>query len=143
MTLEKRGPAGAFVLTDGQVEQLGAGAKTFPVTVSVEGVTLALRLARMGGENLVGLSKAAREQAGVEIGVAYDVTLTADSGERTVEVPDDLAQALAEAGVTAAYEALAYSRRKELVRRVAEARRAETRAARVAAVVEQVAGPAG
>ncbi len=138
-TLEKRGPAGAFVLSDDQVADLGGGAKAFPVSVTVGGVTLALRVARMGGENLVGLSKAAREQAGVQIGASYDVTIATDTGERPVEVPDDLAVALAaEPGAVAAYEALSPSRRKELVRRVVEAKRAETRAARVAAAVEQL-----
>ncbi|MEO3938267.1 YdeI/OmpD-associated family protein [Dermatophilaceae bacterium Soc4.6] len=139
--LQKRGPAGAFVLTDEQVVELGAGAKTFPVTLTVGGVTLPLRLARMGGENLVGLSRSAREQAGVEIGEAYDVTVVADAAERTVEVPHDLTAALAAApGAAAAYAALSPSRRKELVRRVTEAKRAETRAARVVAAVEQLRG---
>ncbi|MDQ2755788.1 MAG: YdeI/OmpD-associated family protein [Actinomycetota bacterium] len=139
--LEGRGPAGAFVLSDEQVAELGGGVRTFPVRVSVGGVTLALRVARMGGESLVGLSRAAREQAGVEIGASYDVTIAADTGERTVEVPGDLAAALAaEPDALAAYGTLAYSRRKELVRRVVEAKREVTRAARVAATIEQLLG---
>jgi len=139
VTLEKRGPAGAFVLSDEQVADLAGGARAFPVSVTVGAVTLALRLARMGGENLVGLSKGAREQAGVEIGASDDVTIVVDTGERIVEVPPDLTAALAaEPGALAAYEALAWSRRKELVRRVTEAKRAQTRAARIVATVEQV-----
>ncbi len=66
-TLEPRGPAGAFVLDDEQVAALGGGRKTFPVRVAVNGTALSLRLARMGGENLIGLSKAVRAEAGVEI----------------------------------------------------------------------------
>ena len=138
-TLESRGPAGAFVLTDEQVAALGEGKKAFPVAVTVNGVTLTLRLARMGGENLVGLAKAARQQAGVEVGEAYDVAITAESGERTVEVPDDLAAALAadpEAG--ARFAALAYSHRKEYVRWITEAKKEATRADRVARAVEMV-----
>lgn len=60
LPLEARGPAGAFILTDEQVATLGGGRKTFPVTVTVtvNGVGLPLRLARMGGENMIGLAKA-------------------------------------------------------------------------------------
>src|SRR5689334_19135869 len=90
MTLQPRGPAGAFVLTDDQVAAVGGGKKVFPARVTLNGVTLQLRLARMGGENMIGLSKAARAKAGVEIGGAYDVEIALDAGERTVDVPDDL-----------------------------------------------------
>ena len=137
--LEKRGPAGAFVLTDDQVATLGEGRKAFPVRVSINGVTLSLRLARMGGEHLVGLAKAAREQAGVEIGSSYDVEITLDEAERTVEVPDDLAAALGvDAGTQQAFAALAPSHRKEFVRWVTEAKRETTRADRIAKTVEMV-----
>jgi hypothetical protein len=67
LTLEPRGPAGAFLLSDEQVTAVGGGRRAFPVRVSVNGVTLPLRLARMGGENMIGLARAAREQAGVSI----------------------------------------------------------------------------
>ncbi|MFG1926901.1 YdeI/OmpD-associated family protein [Cryptosporangium sp. NPDC048952] len=137
--LEPRGPAGAFVLTDEQAAALGEGKKAFPVKVTVNGVTLSLRLARMGGENMIGLAKAARAQAGVELGETYDVEIAADAGERTVEVPDDLAAALAaDPGVEKAFGALAYSHRKEFVRWVTEAKREATRADRVVKTVEMV-----
>lgn len=138
-TLEPRGPAGAFLLTDDQVAALGAGKKAFPVTLTVNGVTLPLRLARMGGENLVGLAKAARQQAGVELGEAYDIHLVAETAERTVEVPDDLAAALAaDPQAQDRFTALAPSHRKEYVRWVTEAKKEATRADRVARTVERV-----
>ena len=138
-TLESRGPAGAFVLTDEQAAALGDGKKAFPVRVTVNGVTLTLRLARMGGESLIGLAKAARAQAGVEIGAEYDVEIAADAGERTVEVPEDLAAALAaEPALATAFGALAYSHRKEFVRWITEAKRETTRADRVATTVAMV-----
>ncbi|MFI5956376.1 YdeI/OmpD-associated family protein [Cryptosporangium sp. NPDC051539] len=137
--LEPRGPAGAFVLTDEQAAALGDGKKAFPVRVTVNGVTLSLRLARMGGENMIGLAKAARAEAGVELGATYDVEIAADAGERTVEVPADLAAALAaEPVVEKAFATMAYSHRKEYVRWVTEAKREATRADRVAKTVEMV-----
>jgi hypothetical protein len=138
-TLEPRGPAGAFALTDEQVDALGGGRKAFPVRVSVNGTTLALRLARMGGENLIGLARAVRAEAGVDIGSTYDVEISLDSGERTVVVPDDLAAALAtDRAAQAAFTTLAYAHRKEFVRWVTEAKREATRADRVAKTVEMV-----
>lgn len=137
-TLEPRGPAGAFLLTDEQAAAVGDGRKAFPVAVTVNGTVLQLRLARMGGENLIGLAKAARTQAGVEVGSTYEVEISADAGERTVDVPDDLTAALAAGGAADAFAALAYSHRKEFVRWVTEAKREQTRADRVAKTVDMV-----
>jgi Domain of unknown function (DUF6815)/Domain of unknown function (DUF1905) len=83
--------AGAFVLTNEQVASLGEGKKSFPVAVTVNRNAYPLRLARMGGENLIGMSKAARTAAGVEIGSSYAVVVEFDGDERKIEVPDDLA----------------------------------------------------
>jgi hypothetical protein len=138
--LEPRGPAAAIVLTDDQVEQLAPGKKTFPVQVTINRTTVPLRLARMGAENLVGFSKAKRAEAGVEIGETYRVVVEADLGERTVEIPDDLAAALEAAGATEQFAALAYSSRKEHVRRITQAKKPETRARRIAGAVTKVQG---
>jgi hypothetical protein len=139
MTLEQRGAAGAFLLSDEQVAAVGGGRRAFPVRVTVNGVTLSLRLARMGGENLIGLARAAREQAEVSIGSAYQVQIAADEVERTVEVPEDLAAALAaDADARTAFDALAYSHRKEFARWVGEAKREATRAQRIATTVEML-----
>ncbi|MGY1609467.1 MULTISPECIES: YdeI/OmpD-associated family protein [unclassified Geodermatophilus] len=138
-TLEPRGPAAAIVLTDEQVAGLGAG-RTFPVRLTIGPVTVEGRLARMGGENLVGLSRERRSALGVEAGDTVDVLITVDTAERTVEVPPDLAGALAAAGVRDAFDRLAPSHRKEHVRSVVEAKKPETRARRVTAVVTAVSG---
>jgi hypothetical protein len=139
-TLQPRGPAGAFVLTDDEVAAIGGGRKAFPVSVTVNGVTLPLRLARMGGENMIGLAKAAREKAGVTLGETYEITVTAeDPGSRTVEVPDDLTAALAEdAEARARFDALAYTHRREFVRWITEAKREATRTQRVTKTVEML-----
>jgi len=124
-TLEPRGPATAFTLTDEQVAELGGGKKAFPVRISLNGATLTLRLARMGGENMIGLSRAVREQAGLEIGTSYEVEIALDDQERSIELPDDLAAALAtDPAAHAAFTTLASSHRKEFVRWITEAKKA-------------------
>uniref|UniRef100_UPI003D8D577E YdeI/OmpD-associated family protein n=1 Tax=Gordonia sp. B7-2 TaxID=3420932 RepID=UPI003D8D577E len=134
--LEPRGPAAAVILTDEQAAALGGGSKAFPVTITIAGTSRAARLARMGGENMVGLSKAARTELGVEIGEKVDVTITFDDAPREVDVPPALAEALAtDPALGAAFDRLSYTKRKEHARSVADAKKDETRARRVAAVV--------
>lgn len=133
------GPATALELSDAQVEELGGG-KRAAVLVGIGGNTARLRLGVMDGKNLIGMSKAVRAQLGVEIGDEVDATVDLDGGEREVEVPDDLAAALQAAGVRAAFDALSFTRRKELAGGVADAKRPETRERRIAAAVEALTG---
>lgn len=139
-TLQQRGPAAAIVLTDEQAAALASGAKAFPVKVTFGGAdTFDLRLARMGDENLIGLRKEVRVAAGVEAGDTVEVEIAHDAAPRTVEVPDDLAAAMADAGAADRFDALAPSHRKEYVRWITEAKKAETRAKRVAEAVALIA----
>src|SRR5690242_18495337 len=132
-TLEARGPAAAIVLDDEQVATVGEGAKRFPVRVTINGCQLRLSVARMRGEFLIGVSKAVRAEAGVEAGDTVQVELELDAQERTVEVPEALAAALAgDEEAQARFEGLAFTHRKEYARWVSEAKRAETRDRRVA-----------
>lgn len=137
--LQPRGPAAAFVLDDEQVAIVGEGAKRFPARAEINGVTLRTTVTKMRGEYLFGLSRAAREQAGVQAGDTVTFTLELDSEPRTVEVPEALAAALAADPTTqAAFDALAYTHRKEFARWVAEAKRDDTRAKRVTRTLEMV-----
>lgn len=138
-TLEPRGPAAAVVLTDEQVESVGAG-RSFPVRITIGSVTEPARLARMGDENLIGLSKAKREALGVEIGDEVDVRIELDDAPREVDVPDALATALDAAGLRETFDALAYSHRKEHARSVAEAKKDDTRERRVQKVLDALRG---
>lgn len=137
-TLAAQGPATAIALTDQQVEQLGGG-KRAAVLVTVGDRTARLRLAVMGGQNLIGISKANRSALGVEIGDTIDAMIELDVAPREVEVPHDLADALAAAaGARKAFDALPYTQRKEHVRAILEAKRPETRERRIEAVVSSV-----
>jgi hypothetical protein len=115
---------------------LGFGAgKRVPVTVTLNGYTYGSTVAVMGGRYLVGVSAEHRAAAGVAGGEQYDVTVVHDSAPRTVTVPDDLAAALADGGVSDQFDQLAYSYRKEHVRGVEDAKTPATRERRIAKVV--------
>ena len=127
------------MLTDEQVAALGDGKKAFPVQLSVNGTALRLRVARMGGMNLIGMSRAVRDQAGVAIGSSYQLEIRIDDEQRTIEIPDDLAEALAaETATEAAFRALSYTHRKEFVRWVTEAKKPATRTARISTAVDMI-----
>lgn len=139
-TLEGRGPAAAILLTDEQVAELGAG-KASPVVVDFGDRRIRLRLARMGGENMIGFSKASRAEAQVAIGQEIDVTIRVDTEERVVEIPPVLAEALdADPAVRAAFENLPPSKRKEMARQIADAKQDETRARRLEKVLDALRG---
>ena len=110
-----------------------------PVLVTVNGHTWRSTVMRYGGRDLVGISRANREAAGVAPGDVVAVTLASDDAQRTVEVPHDLAAALdAAAGARAAFDACSFTHRREWVEWVTEAKRPATRERRVRGVVEQV-----
>jgi len=138
-TLQPRGPAAAIVLTEEQATTIGEGAKAFPVVASIGGETVRGRVSRMGGEYLFGFSRAAREAAGLEIGVDVTVEISLDTAPREVDVPAALAAALdTDDAARTAFEGLAYTHRKEFARWIAEAKREETRDRRVAQALEML-----
>jgi uncharacterized protein YdeI (YjbR/CyaY-like superfamily) len=93
----------------------------------------------MRGESLLGLNRAVRDAAGVEAGDAVEVTIELDTAPREVEVPADLAGALAGDPVASqAFEKLAFTHRKEFARWIEEAKRPETRERRVAQTVQRL-----
>ncbi|MGV2982496.1 YdeI/OmpD-associated family protein [Microbacterium sp. AGC85] len=134
--LEGHGPAAAIVLTDEQVASLGAG-RAFPVVVDFGDRSIRLRLSRMGGQNFIGFSKAARVEAGVEIDEEIEVTISPDTAERVIEIPPALALALdADPAIRAAFENLPPSKRKEMARQIDEAKAEETRSRRLQKIID-------
>ena len=139
-TLEGRGPAAAIILSDEQVASFGAG-KTFPVAVTIGGRTARLRLARLGGQNMIGFSKAVRADLGVEIDQEVEAVIRLDAAERQVDIPPALAAALdADPALRGAFDALSYSVRKEHARTVADAKQDATRDRRVEKIVAALRG---
>ncbi|MFO7321454.1 MAG: YdeI/OmpD-associated family protein [Chloroflexota bacterium] len=117
------------------VAALGKG-KRPPVKVTVNGYTYRSTVAPYGGVFMLPLAKEHRHAAGVRAGDEVEVTLELDEEPRTVDVPADLAAALAEKpGARGAFDKLSYTMRKEHVRQVETAKAAETRQRRIARIV--------
>jgi hypothetical protein len=138
-TLVARGPAAAVVLDDEQTAAIGEGAKRFPVVATVNGCRWRTTVVRRRGEFLLGFSREVREAAGVEAGDMVDVAIELDTEPREVDVPAALATALAgDPAAMAAFDALAYTHRKEFARWVDEAKREDTRTRRVAQALQML-----
>jgi hypothetical protein len=106
------------------------------VRVTINGYTYRSTVAVMGGKFMVGVAAEHREKAGVEGGQIVEVTLEVDNSPREVDVPADLKQALQMAGVLASFDKLAFSRRKEHVRAINDAKSPETRQRRIDKTVD-------
>lgn len=127
---------GAWVEVPGQVVAALGGGGRIPVLATFDGVAYRGSIASMGGCMALGILKGIRSELGKGDGDAVNVTVERDTAERTVEVPDDLAAALQEAGLRAAFDKLAFSHRREHVQAINDAKKPETRQRRIDKAVE-------
>ena len=119
---------------DDVVAALGGG-KRPPVTVTLGGYDYRTTIAPMGGAFWIPLAAEHREAAGLRAGQEVDVRVELDTAPRETPLPEDLAAALDE-DARAFFDGLAPSHRKEWVRWVEDAKKPETRAARVGKTAE-------
>jgi uncharacterized protein YdeI (YjbR/CyaY-like superfamily) len=88
---------------------------------------------------MIGFNRELRERAGIAIGDEVEVTVELDEEPRTVELPAALAAALdGDDAARAAFESLSYTHRREYAEWIAEAKREDTRARRIARTLERL-----
>jgi hypothetical protein len=110
-----------------------------PVAGTVNGVPFRSRLMVYGGRTVLGLTNALRAQAGITQGNQVEVVIDRDDAPRGVEVPEELQAALAgDESARAAFDALAFTHRREYASWIAEAKREETRVRRAARAIEML-----
>ncbi len=107
------------------------GAKRVPVKVSVNGVEYRSTIMRMSGKFMMAVPKVFRDAAGVKAGETIEVTMEKDSEKRTVEVPEDFAEALRKADLTDVFAKMSFTHQKEYVNSVKDAKKEETRLRRI------------
>ncbi len=108
---------------------LGLGSTRRPlVKVTINGYTYRNAIAPMGGTYMLGISEEVRNHAGVKAGDTVDVDVVLDTEKRDVEVPPELAKALAkDAKAKKYFEGLSYSRKIALVNPIANGKTLDTR----------------
>lgn len=138
--LQARKTATGLPVPSDVVDALGAGRRP-PVVVTLNGAyTYRSSIGVMNEQSLVPLSAEHRAASGVAAGDTVEVTIEVDTLPRVVDLPEDLASALQEAGVRAAFDTLSNSRQRALADPVVQAKSPETRARRIAKAVESLRG---
>ncbi|MFG1818960.1 YdeI/OmpD-associated family protein [Kribbella sp. NPDC049174] len=130
--LESSGKTAAgFEVPADVVEALGGGGHP-KVSVTVNGFTFRTSIARMGGRFMLGVSAERRTVAGVSAGDVLEVDVELDTAPRELDVPEELAAALA-ADVAAQefWQTLSYSKQQWHVLQVTGAKTEETRDRRI------------
>jgi hypothetical protein len=109
------------------------------VKVTIRGHTCRTTPGVYGGVAYIGLNRGVKSATGVDAGDRVRVELELDEEPRTVRVPADLRDALTgDQAAKSAFANLSYTRRREYVEWIEEAKRPETRGRRVAQTVERV-----
>ena len=130
-TVTGSGGKTGIAVPDHVIAELGAGRRP-AVHVDLNGFAYRSTVAVMGGRYLVAVSAAVRGATGLEAGHPVTVTLTVADTPREVEVPEDLARALAEDEEASAFFAtLSNSLQRYHVDNVKAAKTTETRQRRI------------
>ena len=130
---------GAAVVFPYDVEREFGTRARIPVKSTLDGVPYTGSLIKCGpAAHMLGVLKGIREQIGKGPGDMIEVVVWKDEEERTVEVPDEFKRQMKEEGLLAGFEKLSYTHRKEYCRWITEAKKKETRLARMAKAVEML-----
>lgn len=135
---EARG-GGAWVAVPEDMFALFGARARLKVKASFDGVPYRGSIVPMGGMHVLGVQKAIREAIGKSVGDTVHVAVEQDTEPREVELPEDLAEALAaDPSARAFFERLSYTHQREYTEWIVSAKRTETRARRVQAAVERL-----
>ena len=139
--LHQQGNNVGIVVPDEIVAELGAGKRPL-VKVTIDGTySFVYTIAVMGGRNMIGFSAAHRAASGFRGGDEVEVVLQLETAPREVEIPPQLAAALAADPVAAAaFDKLSFTFRKEHARAISEAKADETRQRRLDKILAGLRG---
>lgn len=110
-----------------------------PVRVTLNGYTYRSTIFAMGGPPFIPLRRSHREAAGLEGGETLAVRLDLDTAKRVVKPPADLVKALKAAPPAwDRWRELSFSHQREYAEAIADAKKPETRARRIAGAVRMI-----
>ena len=110
-----------------------------PVVVTLNGHTYRSTIAAMGGTVCIPLRRSNRKAAGLNGDETLDVEIALDTGKRVVNPPRDFVAALKAAPPAwERWQELSFSHQREYAEAIAEARKPETRARRIAGAVRMI-----
>jgi bifunctional DNA-binding transcriptional regulator/antitoxin component of YhaV-PrlF toxin-antitoxin module len=124
-------------IPDTVLEKLGAN-KRAPLSITINGYTYRSTATGVDGKCMVVFPQKDRKGAGVQAGDKVTVLLELEVGRREVDIPAPLQAALKKSKLTATFDELSYSKRKEFARQVAEAKAEDTKERRITKIIESL-----
>jgi hypothetical protein len=133
---------GAFVLLPDDVLMAVGGGSRFRVLGAIGGVEFESSTMPTGsGQVCLGVHRATRQAAAIDIGDDVVVEVERDDRPRTLDIPPDLVRALADdPAAQTAFDRLSFSHRREYVESLTGAKRAETRDRRLSKILDALHG---
>lgn len=129
---------GAYVEPPFDVKEV-FGSKRVKVIATFDGEVYRGSIVSMGGCYMLGMTQEIRKKIGKDFGDTVDVIVEKDEEERTIEPPDDLIEAFHQKPeAMTAYEKLSFTRKKEYVTWINDAKKVETRLSRIKKTIEEL-----
>ena len=133
------GAGGAYVLFPFDVEELFGTKGRVAITSTIDGEPYRGSLVKYGHpQHMFPVLKSIREKIGKKIGDTIEVVILQDTEERVVDAPADLLKALKANKLDKAFSKLSYTHRKEYVKWIEGAKKAETRENRIVKAIEMI-----
>ncbi len=137
--IEQGRGGGALVTIPFDVEKVFGTKGRVPVVATFDGEVYRGSIAPMGGHHILGVVKEIRGKVGKDVGDCVQVVIKRDLEERKVDVPADLEVAMrSDSAAMEFFRSLSYTDRKEYVRWITSAKRADTRGRRVQKAIEML-----
>ena len=124
------------------LKKLEAGRRA-PLKVTVNGHSYQSTSTTVNGECRVVFPTRDRKKAGITVASPVEVTLEVEPGYREVPLPDALAHALEEYGLTDVFRGLAYSKRRLFALQISDAKSAKTVQSRLEKIFSAIRGELG
>jgi bifunctional DNA-binding transcriptional regulator/antitoxin component of YhaV-PrlF toxin-antitoxin module len=118
------------------------GAKRVPVKVWINDAFYISTIVKMNGKYCMVVPKKVRDEAKVKAFETITVTIQRDTDKRTVELPEDFAEALSKNNLIEAFRKMSYTHQKEYVNSIIDAKKPETRLRRIEKNIEMLANKA-
>jgi hypothetical protein len=140
-TIIEGGGGGMFIEFPHDVSRLFGVKGRVPVNATFDGIPYRGSLAKMGSDcHIVGVLKEIRQRLNKTAGDRVQVTIELDVEERKVELADDVHRELSKhRDAKMAWDKLSYTHQREYHQWIEQAKRSETRAARIAQMIDKLA----
>jgi bifunctional DNA-binding transcriptional regulator/antitoxin component of YhaV-PrlF toxin-antitoxin module len=133
------GTGGAFVLFPYDVEKTFGMKGRIPIKATVNGELYRGSLVKYGHpQHIFPVLKSIREKLGKKIGDSIEITMQIDNSERVVAIPADFHKILKANKLELAFDKMSYTHRKEYIKWIEDAKKAETRENRIVKAIEMI-----